>query len=94
MKSVGEVMSIGRCFEEALQKALRMVDSSSLGFYGNNCVVSEEELMNPSDTRIYIIAQVSGKCADLLTGFQPKFISRKLLLHKIIHRRRCLTGTT
>ena len=32
MKSVGEVMGIGRCFEEALQKALRMVKESILGF--------------------------------------------------------------
>ena len=32
MKSVGEVMAVGRRFEEALQKALRMVDPSSLGF--------------------------------------------------------------
>ena len=31
MKSVGEVMAIGRRFEEALQKALRMVDESSIG---------------------------------------------------------------
>ena len=42
MKSVGEVMSIGRTFEEALQKALRMVDDGTLGFYGSNCVVNEE----------------------------------------------------
>ena len=32
MKSVGEVMAIGRTFEEALQKALRMVDEQNLGF--------------------------------------------------------------
>ena len=32
MKSVGEVMAIGRTFEEALQKALRMVDEHNLGF--------------------------------------------------------------
>ena len=32
MKSVGEVMAVGRRFEEALQKALRMVDPASLGF--------------------------------------------------------------
>jgi carbamoylphosphate synthase large subunit len=32
MKSVGEVMAIGRCFEEALQKAIRMVDSNTHGF--------------------------------------------------------------
>lgn len=57
MKSVGEVMSIGRTFEEALQKALRMVESSTLGFYGDNRVVNEEELRNPSDKRIFMIAQ-------------------------------------
>ena len=32
MKSIGEVMAIGRSFEEALQKALRMVDESVIGF--------------------------------------------------------------
>lgn len=32
MKSVGEVMAVGRTFEEALQKALRMVNPSCLGF--------------------------------------------------------------
>ena len=34
MKSVGEVMAIGRSFEEAIQKALRMVDDKNLGFDG------------------------------------------------------------
>ena len=42
MKSVGEVMSIGRTFEEALQKALRMVDPGTLGFYGGDLIVNEE----------------------------------------------------
>ena len=32
MKSVGEVMGIGRCFEEAFQKALRMMDENCAGF--------------------------------------------------------------
>lgn len=36
MKSVGEVMAIGRKFEEAFQKALRMVDSSRPGFYSDD----------------------------------------------------------
>ena len=36
MKSVGEVMSIGRSFEEAFQKALRMVDENCVGFQPNN----------------------------------------------------------
>lgn len=45
MKSVGEVMSIGRTFEEALQKAIRMVDNKTLGFFGDNCVVNEEVVL-------------------------------------------------
>ena len=44
MKSVGEVMAIGRRFEEAFQKALRMVDESMLGFDPYSKPVSEEEL--------------------------------------------------
>ena len=42
MKSVGEVMAIGRKFEEALQKALRMVDEHNLGFDANGCEATED----------------------------------------------------
>ena len=42
MKSVGEVMAIGRRFEEALQKALRMVDPASLGFDHTLATPTEE----------------------------------------------------
>ena len=42
MKSVGEVMSIGRKFEEAFQKALRMVDENCLGFEPCHEPVSDE----------------------------------------------------
>ena len=42
MKSVGEVMAIGRKFEEAFQKALRMVDETVCGFDPNLNEVSEE----------------------------------------------------
>ena len=42
MKSVGEVMAIGRKFEEALQKALRMVDEHNVGFDSNGCEVTED----------------------------------------------------
>jgi carbamoyl-phosphate synthase/aspartate carbamoyltransferase/dihydroorotase len=41
MKSVGEVMAIGRRFEEAFQKALRMMDESLLGFDPHSMKVSE-----------------------------------------------------
>eukprot|EP01116_Phalansterium_solitarium_P021821 TRINITY_DN6959_c0_g1_i2.p1 TRINITY_DN6959_c0_g1~~TRINITY_DN6959_c0_g1_i2.p1 ORF type:complete len:1884 (-),score=892.07 TRINITY_DN6959_c0_g1_i2:456-6107(-) len=56
MKSVGEVMSIGRNFEEAIQKAIRMVNGHADGFQPGLAPVSEEELEHPSDQRIYVIA--------------------------------------
>ena len=58
MKSVGEVMSISRSFEEAFQKSLRMADENILGFYGTdrNWKSSEDELRNPNNNRINSIA--------------------------------------
>eukprot|EP00727_Mastigamoeba_balamuthi_P006360 m51a1_g2344 cad protein, putative (2177) ;mRNA; f:563303-570346 len=56
MKSVGEVMSIGRRFEEALQKALRMVNPKALGFQSGLTTVTDDELANPSDMRIFAVA--------------------------------------
>jgi carbamoyl-phosphate synthase / aspartate carbamoyltransferase len=58
MKSVGEVMSISRSFEEAFQKALRMADENILGFYGTdkNWQSTEDELRNPNNNRINSIA--------------------------------------
>ena len=41
MKSVGEVMAIARSFEEAIQKALRMVDDKNLGFDGQGYDLDE-----------------------------------------------------
>lgn len=60
MKSVGEVMAIGRTCEESLQKALRMVDPSIKGFGPRfNYTLDEikEELAVPTDRRVYAIAQ-------------------------------------
>ena len=45
MKSVGEVMAVGRKFEEALQKALRMVDDSCIGLHCKEVTVSEEVII-------------------------------------------------
>ena len=63
MKSVGEVMAIGRTWEECLQKAMRMVDPSIEGFQVRKRYQDEAallyELTNPSDQRLYAIAQVS-----------------------------------
>ncbi|CAH3149400.1 unnamed protein product [Porites evermanni] len=56
MKSVGEVMAIGRRFEEALQKALRMVNEANVGFDSHGLIASDEDLMQPSDMRIHVLA--------------------------------------
>uniref|UniRef100_F6U768 Multifunctional protein CAD n=1 Tax=Equus caballus TaxID=9796 RepID=F6U768_HORSE len=56
MKSVGEVMGIGRSFEEAFQKALRMVDENCAGFDHTVKPVSDMELETPTDKRIFVVA--------------------------------------
>ena len=67
MKSVGEAMSIGRTFEEAIQKAIRAIDFHNLGFNNTKALMSiEEELQTPSDQRLFAIANAmhSGWTAD------------------------------
>ena len=58
MKSVGEVMAIGRTFEEAIQKAIRSVDYHNLGFsHTPNALMSvDDELQTPSDQRMFALA--------------------------------------
>ena len=58
MKSVGEVMAIGRKFEEALQKAVRMLNQNLHGLTGNNLKFEdiEKELSRPTDKRLLAIA--------------------------------------
>ncbi|KAI5294958.1 hypothetical protein KEM52_002750 [Ascosphaera acerosa] len=57
MKSVGEVMAIGRTFEEAIQKAIRCVDFHNLGFKATEALISiKQELQTPSDQRLFAIA--------------------------------------
>jgi len=89
MRSVGEVMAIGRCFEEALQKAVRMLDIGKLGLVCNP-EDSEPEpvesikdvLANPTDDRLFktVKALKMGLSIDeiyQLSGIDPFF------LHKI-----------
>ncbi|MDO8549182.1 MAG: carbamoyl-phosphate synthase (glutamine-hydrolyzing) large subunit, partial [Ignavibacteria bacterium] len=59
MKSVGEVMSLGRSFEEVLQKAIRMLDVGMKGFVCNDLKFEnlEKELSEPTDKRMFAIAQ-------------------------------------
>ncbi len=60
MKSVGEVMSIGRTFEEAIQKALRMLDTGRHGLVANEPYTPEDldrELAEPTEERIFTIVE-------------------------------------
>ncbi len=60
MKSVGEVMSVGRTFEEVIQKGLRMIGQGMHGFVGNhelNIQDLDKALMEPTDKRIFVIAK-------------------------------------
>ncbi|ASB48658.1 carbamoyl-phosphate synthase (glutamine-hydrolyzing) large subunit [Alkalitalea saponilacus] len=60
MKSVGEIMAIGRTFEEAIQKGLRMVGQGMHGFVGNQPLKNKDvrtELTEPTDQRVFAIAE-------------------------------------
>ncbi len=60
MKSVGEIMAIGRTFEEAIQKGLRMINVGMHGFVANKDLETgnlDEALKNPTDKRIFCIEQ-------------------------------------
>lgn len=64
MKSVGEVMAIGRSFEEALQKAIRMLQIGMYGFVGNENYSFknlEKELFQPTDERLFGLAEAFKK---------------------------------
>ncbi|MCF8222833.1 MAG: carbamoyl-phosphate synthase (glutamine-hydrolyzing) large subunit [Bacteroidales bacterium] len=64
MKSVGEVMAIGRTFEEVLQKGLRMIGQGMHGFVGNRNLSFddiEKELAEPTDMRVFVIAEALEK---------------------------------
>jgi carbamoyl-phosphate synthase/aspartate carbamoyltransferase len=82
MKSVGEVMAIGRTFEEAIQKAIREVDPSNMGFNETTALMSiDQELQTPSDQRLFAIANAmkSGYTVDKiweLTNIDKWFLSR------------------
>jgi len=73
MKSVGEVMAIGRCFEEALQKAIRMLDTgkelTDNGVAGRSIERIRKELREPTDERIFYVTKAlkSGISTDEIT---------------------------
>ncbi len=84
MKSVGEIMSIGRTFEEIIQKGLRMIGQGMHGFVGNDhtrFTNLDDELANPTDLRIFAIAQALEEGYSIeriyeLTKIDPWFIGK------------------
>ena len=84
MKSVGEIMSIGRTFEEIIQKGLRMIGQGMHGFVGNDHTKFtnlDDELANPTDLRIFAIAQALEEGYTIeriyeLTKIDPWFIGK------------------
>jgi carbamoyl-phosphate synthase large subunit len=83
MKSVGEIMSVGKSFEEILQKGLRMIGQGMHGFIGNSNLEFEnldEELANPTDLRIFAVGVAMEKGYTLeriqeLTKFDSWFLN-------------------
>ncbi len=84
MKSVGEVMAIGRTFEESVQKGLRMIGQGMHGFIGNRDLEFddiEKELAEPTDMRIFVIANAFDKGYSIeriyeLTRIDPWFLNK------------------
>ncbi len=91
MKSVGEVMAIGRKFEEALQKALRMLETGASGVTLNEGISFDDlraSLAEPTDRRIFAIADAlkSGMSVDEVHGIThitPWFIEKIYTIVKI-----------
>ena len=84
MKSVGEVMSIGKSFEEIIQKGLRMIGQGMHGFVGNRELEFDDletELSNPTDLRIFAIARAFEEGYSIehirdLTKIDPWFLGK------------------
>jgi len=84
MKSVGEIMAIGRSFEEAIQKGLRMIGQGMHGFTSNKETAIDDietELTQPTDLRIFVIASALKAGYSImkiheLTGIDNWFLSK------------------
>ncbi|MGB9717444.1 MAG: carbamoyl-phosphate synthase (glutamine-hydrolyzing) large subunit [Thermoproteota archaeon] len=103
MKSVGEVMAIGRTFEEALQKAVRMLQIGRVGVVGNegedNGVPSDlHEFLKPTDERLFNIVKaikngVSVEEISRATGIDKWFLYRILNIIRVDLELSSLRGT-
>jgi len=98
MKSVGEIMAIGRKFEEALQKAIRMLGIGMSGLASNGFKVKNiaRELRNPTDERIFYLTEAikrgySSQRLYRLTGIDPWFLEK---VRNIVKTAKRLKGKT
>jgi len=85
MKSVGEIMAIGRTFEEVIQKGLRMVGQGMHGFVGNQPLQDVDihtELTEPTDQRIFAISEALEQGMEVEEIHQLTHIDR-WFLHKL-----------
>ncbi|CAO3654517.1 unnamed protein product [Mucor hiemalis] len=97
MKSVGEVMAIGRTFEETMQKAIRAIDYNLIGFSSSDVIKDEDieyELTHPSDQRLFAIANAMEKGYTVdriweLTKIDKWFLNKLMRIHNLGER---LTG--
>jgi len=93
MKSVGEVMAIGRNFEEALQKAVRMLQTGKVGVVGNGGEEDKApsdlaEFLKPSDERLFNIVRAMKKGVSVeeisrATGIDKWFLYRILKIIRV-----------
>lgn len=86
MKSVGEIMAVGRSFPEAIQKAVRMVSENSVGLHEQPLLPTTTGEFEPTDQRLLVIFEAlrGGTTVEelyLRTSIDPWFLSQ---LHKII----------
>jgi len=101
MKSVGEVMAIGRTFEEAIQKAIRMLDVGMNGLTGNTITFEnlDRELQEPTDKRTFAIVEAFQRGYPLekihrLTNVDPWFLTKIHTVTIIDHTLRQYKTTT
>ncbi|MCR5695813.1 MAG: carbamoyl-phosphate synthase (glutamine-hydrolyzing) large subunit [Marinilabiliaceae bacterium] len=100
MKSVGEIMAIGRTFEEVIQKGLRMVGQGMHGFVANQPLKNInilEELKNPTDKRVYAISEAFEKGMTVdeihdITRIDKWFLEKLYHIYNIsLELRKCST---
>src|SRR5271157_321766 len=102
MKSVGEVMALGRCLEEALQKAIRMLDIGKRGLTCNSggdletTEMIQDDLANPTDERFFKVvralkANIPIEQIYQLTGIDPFFLHKLLNVINLETRIRSLS---